>query len=587
MYTNRCFHHAAALPPRPAIARTIHADAVYGAFALLKGYYIALITKAAAVATAPHGASILQVQDMEWVLVGNGYATSVKESEKGAVGTTLTAAQQHEEDTHLALLKRIAETRSFYYSHDYDMTNSVQRNDSIDSGALTPQISPSTPRPKWVHSDERFWWNKSALREVLAAAATDSVASSSAASHPYAVPVINGFVGHRPIPEFASDLLLISRRACGRQGTRFNMRGADHEGNVANYAETEQIVVQGTGAVSSYVQVRGSIPLLWEQPVTLKYTPRCALYDSKTINQSVFNKHMAALLDRYSRVTAVNLIDKKGDQKVLGQAYSDASASFPHPASYRYVWWDFHGETKSSKGGWKSLGKLLQEVQAEVAKDGVYSKDADGNVLSIQKGTVRTNCMDNLDRTNVVQSLFARHAAVTVLPGAADRVRAAGGNIMSTPYPEFERAFNNLWADNADAMSVLYSGTGALKTDFTRTGKRTLAGALQDGVNSVHRYILNNLDDGRTQDAWDLFLGRYVPVRVGMAASKGGSYSPAMAAHLAGPTPVRTRHRRHHSPMHGFPACCVSPSPPPLPLCMCRVESLLVWPPSSASSLWL
>ena len=33
-------------------------------------------------------------------------------------------------------------------------------------------------------------------------------------------------------------------------------------------------------------------------------------------------------------------------------------------------------------------------------------------------------------------------------------------------------------------------------------------------MNSVHRYVLNNLVDGRTQDAWDLFTGVYVPCRV-------------------------------------------------------------------------
>ena len=32
-------------------------------------------------------------------------------------------------------------------------------------------------------------------------------------------------------------------------------------------------------------------------------------------------------------------------------------------------------------------------------------------------------------------------------------------------------------------MSTLYAGTNALKTDFTRTGKRTVQGALTDGKN--------------------------------------------------------------------------------------------------------
>ena len=40
-------------------------------------------------------------------------------------------------------------------------------------------------------------------------------------------------------------------------------------------------------------------------------------------------------------------------------------------------------------------------------------------------------------------------------------------------------------------MSILYSGTPALKTDFTRTGKRTNKGAINDGINSLKRYYLN------------------------------------------------------------------------------------------------
>jgi hypothetical protein len=38
-----------------------------------------------------------------------------------------------------------------------------------------------------------------------------------------------------------------------------------------------------------------------------------------------------------------------------------------------------------------------------------------------------------------------------------------------------------MWTKNADVLSILYTGTGALKTDFTRTGKRTKMGGLKDG----------------------------------------------------------------------------------------------------------
>lgn len=42
-----------------------------------------------------------------------------------------------------------------------------------------------------------------------------------------------------------------------------------------------------------------------------------------------------------------------------------------------------------------------------------------------------------------------------------------------------------------------YAGTGALKSGFTRTGKRTLAGLIDDGVKSMTRYYLNNFKVSR------------------------------------------------------------------------------------------
>ena len=75
-----------------------------------------------------------------------------------------------------------------------------------------------------------------------------------------------------------------------------------------------------------------------------------------------------------------------------------------------------------------------------------------------------------------------------------------------------------MWADNADFCAKQYTGTGALKTDYTRysctkhasmvchlyivqyrTGKRTLLGALKDGYNSAIRYYYNNFQDGYRQ----------------------------------------------------------------------------------------
>lgn len=173
----------------------------------------------------------------------------------------------------------------------------------------------------------------------------------------FVTPVINGFVGAAALPSqggggpAGGSLLLISRRACLRQGTRFNMRGADLDGNVANYAETEQILMGGEGT-SSFVQVRhwmkggegtrverlplpphrqirGSVPLLWEQQASLKYTPRMLLSANAAASRAAFAKHAAQQEEHYGPIVGVNLIDRKGDQLVRGGAAKEGKEGGP------------------------------------------------------------------------------------------------------------------------------------------------------------------------------------------------------------------------------------------------------------------
>lgn len=75
------------------------------------------------------------------------------------------------------------------------------------------------------------------------------------------------------------------------------------------------------------------------------------------------------------------------------------------------------------------------------------------------------------------------------------------------PWKSGETSHRLMWADNADAISRLYAGTPALKGDFTRTGKRTKRGALDDGLNSVTRFYLNNFLDADRQKGMDLLTG--------------------------------------------------------------------------------
>jgi hypothetical protein len=69
---------------------------------------------------------------------------------------------------------------------------------------------------------------------------------------------------------------------------------------------------------------------------------------------------------------------------------------------------------------------------------------------------------------------------------------------------------SSLWADNGDALSKTYAGTGALKTSFTRHGKMSLAGAVADMRKSVQRIYHNNFIDPSRQITIDMLLGLLV-----------------------------------------------------------------------------
>ena len=67
----------------------------------------------------------------------------------------------------------------------------------------------------------------------------------------------------------------------------------------------------------------------------------------------------------------------------------------------QHVWFDFHSECRG-EGGWANLDKLLHELDPTLTQQGVLHVAADGAIRSLQHGVIRTNCIDCLDRTNVV-----------------------------------------------------------------------------------------------------------------------------------------------------------------------------------------
>ena len=441
------------------------------------------------------------------------------------------------------------------------------------------------------------------------------------------------------------SLTLVSRRSRFRSGVRFFSRGVDAGGHVSNYVETEQLLAAPSRGIASYVSVRGSIPVYWQEGgalVTLK--PKPHVQQGKP-HLEAMTAHFSALAALYGPVVMLSLIDAAGNEANIyhvlmglacrllrtggagdlaafepfdfhakcGKSASSGAAKriaqmlnaqgsllaptnlfvAPEPAATRSVcppaacprWQvidgrdateqplpDFvrdvpigvgvctEGEGRGREGvegqGWdgdadgaavsrtRSPGSELvdkarercaaalrhvrsagcsshESVSCQASGDGGIGKqdgeqmDAEEVFARRQHGVARVNCIDCLDRTNVVQSAIGMRVFVEQLRllGTLDDIeyeacRYATRNGYSVPLPAAESTFKHIWSDNGDALSMQYAGTGALKGDFTRKGKRTMGGILADLGSNVKRAVQNNFADVYRQRVIDMMHGQ-------------------------------------------------------------------------------
>ncbi|OBZ88290.1 Uncharacterized protein C19F5.03 [Choanephora cucurbitarum] len=410
----------------------------------------------------------------------------------------LTNQQFDDEQKYIQLLNDHLTKNSFYFSHKYPITLCTQKQAQILHN-------------NWRDADERFFWNRY-LSEKLINATDQSSQDFSA----FILPVIQGFVSitSTAINSRAVTFALFSRRSRERAGTRFFSRGLNEHGSASNFVETEQLILcdpskslsQDNLIRASYVQTRGSLPALWAQIPNLKYIPHL-WYNANISDEQVLNAsrlHFDQQLKHYGPQVLVNLVNTHGYEQPMGQLYASIVKQLANP-NLKYVHFDFHLECRKMR--WHRVQLLIDQLEPDLKNQGycLYDATEQPSLCQSQNSVIRSNCMDCLDRTNVVQS--------TIGKWVLNRQLRDLGILQSTEVIEndegFMQIFKHVWADNADALSIPYSGTGALKTDFTRTGRRTRIGMINDFNNSVIRYIKNNYLDGARQDSIDLFLGNY------------------------------------------------------------------------------
>ena len=151
----------------------------------------------------------------------------------------------------------------------------------------------------------------------------------------------------------------------------------------------------------------------------------------------------------------------------------------------------------------------------------------------LQRGLLRTNCIDCLDRTNIGQFTYAK----AVLPA---QLRALGVHLSSQGLGDVLLVAMEAWARHGDEISKQYGGSGAMHRVDVKTGSGggvwgggdagigastvaageaakptefAMTGGIQNGVVAVNRYYSNITADAEKQQAFDLLLGVFVPRR--------------------------------------------------------------------------
>ncbi|KAG8901889.1 hypothetical protein FRC00_003774 [Tulasnella sp. 408] len=309
-------------------------------------------------------------------------------------------------------------------------------------------------------------------------------------------------------------------------------------------------------SVASYVQTRGSAPFYWAEIINLICVPDLIIMDKGAESHAAFRAYIDNQVDTYGKLLLLNLVKGRGREKHVKDSYEDLVRSEKDRDNKEnekgansmdvegdnkgimdavdYVQFDLHSEMSGDKcyrvdEKTKELDRMLENhgralqlsssnrsFQPAHAICGFLSyfeagPDPQASPVKVQSGVVRTDCMDfaftsrvtprfsalmrrvlsspGLDRTNLMQTSIAKTA---IDKQAHDLGLLTHPKFSVEKEGEFIKTFREVWSGPGNFIATAYIGTGALRTDFNRTGVRTKKGVAFDKLTSVWRYILNN-----------------------------------------------------------------------------------------------
>ncbi|KAG4959260.1 hypothetical protein AAZX31_13G097200 [Glycine max] len=366
-------------------------------------------------------------------------------------------------------------------------------------------------------------------------------------------------------------LTLIARRSRHYAGTRYLRRGVNEKGRVANDVETEQIVFEDVAEglpiqISSIIQNRGSIPLFWSQETSKLNIKPDIILSKKDQNYQATRLHFENLVKRYGNpIIILNLIkthEKKPRESILRQEFANAidfiNKDLSEENRLRFLHWDLHKHFQSKATNvLQLLGKVAAYAltltsffycqttptlrpeeslkwQSTDVDEGTFSptrhanddngdannlerKPSEGNNDAnenhsvkppmLQRGVLRTNCIDCLDRTNVAQYAYG-------LAALGHQLHALG--VIDHPKIDLDDPVADdlmgFYERMGDTLAHQYGGSAAHNKIFSeRRGQWRAATQSQEFFRTLQRYYSNAYMDAMKQDAINVFLGHFQP----------------------------------------------------------------------------
>ena len=353
----------------------------------------------------------------------------------------------------------------------------------------------------YLTSCEKYFFNKNLYKKFL------DPSSNTPIDYCFIIPIICGYFGTftHEIDDATLYFTLISRRSQNHCGTRYNTRGINDDGHVANYCESEQIVIYKNNLLS-FSQLRGSVPVFFQQ---IGLRAATDITRNRNLTIEAFSKHLAEMREDYPLIYFIDLLNQKKKGEALIIANFEKQIKFrKNNKTFRYYYFDM--QNQCPRDDYSKIDYLMQCIETPINIFQFFSENLTTNeILKNQKGTTRTNCLDCLDRTNVIQtriSWLVLQKMLYYLNLNVEKIFDKEEKFFYLTNNKFKENFKDIWAENGDEISIQYAGTASTITTVTKTGGHNLMGLIQHGIATVSRIYQGSFEDYFKQECIDTFL---------------------------------------------------------------------------------